>query len=122
MASLKEDGFEVIDTKTPNTEEDDFTDFAFEVGENVVKNEKSLGILICSSGIGMSIAANKVKGVLCARIVNEEDAMKAKNHNGANVIAVSSEIEFNTLMNMINIFISTCFGIADVIPNNFKAK
>lgn len=107
MKSLQEDGFEVIDTVTPNTEEDDFTDFAFEVGENVVKTENALGVLICSSGIGMSIAANKVKGVRCARIVSEEDAMKAKNHNGANVIAISSENSFDNLINMINVFIST---------------
>ncbi len=105
--SLKEDGFEVIDTRTPNRAEDDFTDFAFEVGENVVKNENAIGILICSSGIGMSIAANKVKGIRCARIVNDEDAMKAKNHNGANIIALSSDNDISSLLNMINIFIST---------------
>lgn len=108
MKSLQEDGFEVIDTITPNNlEEDDYPDFAFEVGANVAKNENALGILICSSGIGMSIAANKVKGIRCARIVNEEDAMKAKNHNGANIIAVSSKNDFDNLLNMINIFIST---------------
>lgn len=104
---LEEDGFSIQDTKTPNSETDNYADFAFEVGENVVKTKNSLGILICGNGIGISIAANKVKGARCARVLNEDDAFKAKNHNGANVIATSAELSLKEIMEIINVFIST---------------
>lgn len=105
--SLKNDGFLIYDTKTPNNETDNYADFAIEVGENVVNTKDALGILICGNGIGISIAANKVKGVRCARVLNEDDAFKAKNHNGANVIATSAELSLEKIMEIINVFIST---------------
>ena len=107
IKSLEEDGFYAIDTKTPNNELDDYPDFAFEVGENVVNNPDALGILICGNGIGISIAANKVKGIRCARVLNEDDAFKSKNHNGANVIALRAEESLSKAMEIINVFIST---------------
>ncbi len=107
IKTLKSDGFVIIDTTLPNTPEDDYPDFAFEVGNNVVNNENSLGILICGNGIGISIAANKVKGIRCARVLNEDDAFKSKNHNGANIIALKSDETLENAMNIINVFIST---------------
>lgn len=104
---LEEDGFTIINTALPNNETDDYPDFAFEVGENVIKNNDSLGVLICGNGIGISIAANKVKGIRCARVVSEEDAFKAKNHNGANCIAISADLKIEDAMEIINVFIST---------------
>lgn len=104
---LVEDEFNVYNTKTPNSEVDDYPDFAFEVGENVLKNEDALGILICGNGIGISIAANKVKGIRCARVLNEDDAFKSKNHNGANVIAIGADLPIEEAMEIINVFIST---------------
>ena len=65
------------------------------------------GILICGNGIGISIAANKVKGIRCARVFNEDDAFKCKNHNGANIIAIGAEENIDKVMNIINVFIST---------------
>ncbi len=107
MKNLEEDGFDIYNTKTPNKEVDDYPDFAFEVGENVIKNDDSLGILICGNGIGISIAANKVKGIRCARVFNEDDAFKSKNHNGANVIAIGADIPLEKAMSIIDVFIST---------------
>lgn len=104
---LEEDEFSVYNTKTPNSEIDDYPDFAFEVGENVLKNEDALGILICGNGIGISIAANKVKGIRCARVLNEDDAFKSKNHNGANIIAIGADLPIEEAMEIINVFIST---------------
>jgi ribose 5-phosphate isomerase B len=105
--SLTEDGFNVLDTKLENNEHDDYPDFAFEVGENVVKTKDSLGILICGNGIGISIAANKVKGIRCARVLSEDDAFKSKNHNGANIIAIGADIDLDNALKFINVFIST---------------
>lgn len=105
--TLETDGFTVINTKTENHETDDYPDFAFEVGENVVNEKGSLGILICGNGIGISIAANKVKGIRCARVLSEDDAFKSKNHNGANCIAISADESLEKVMEIINVFIST---------------
>ena len=88
---------------------DDYPDTAYLVCKGVMENEDNLGIVICRDGIGMSIAANKYKGIRCARIVNEKDAMKAKNHSNANVIALGSENGLTTedTLKMVDIFIKT---------------
>lgn len=70
---------------------DDYTDYAYLLGKKVLEDKDNLGILICRDGIGMSIVANKIKGLLCARVLSEKEAVKAKNHSGANVIALGSE-------------------------------
>ena len=107
IKNLTEDGFLIQDTKLQNSESDDYPDFAFEVGENVINNEEALGILICGNGIGISIAANKVKGIRCARVLNEDDAFKSKNHNGANIIALAGDMSIHKAMEIVNVFIST---------------
>lgn len=107
IAKLKEAYMEVEDTKLQNNESDDYPDFAFEVGENVINNNDSIGILICGNGIGISIAANKVKGIRCARVLNEDDAYKSRSHNGANIIALSAEIDINENLKIIKTFINT---------------
>ena len=63
--------------------------------------------MLCGSGIGMSIAANKIKGIRCARVSNEDDAFTAKNHNGCNVIALSSQINIDEIKQIIDTFIVT---------------
>lgn len=103
---LKENEIEVMQSTYENHKLDDYTDFAFEIGQTVVK-ENMLGILICGNGIGMSIAANKVKGVRAARCLTVDDAFKCKNHNGANVIALSSEVDYETTKEMIDTFLFT---------------
>ena len=104
---LINNGLTVIDIGLPNNELDDYPDFAFAVCEKVVEDPDNLGILICGNGIGMSIAANKVKGIRAARAVTVDDAFKAKNHNGANVIALSSEVDIATTKEIIDTFIIT---------------
>ena len=104
---LEHNNITVIDIGLENYELDDYPDFAFKVGEQVVKDKDSLGILICGNGIGMSIAANKVKGIRAARAVTVDDAFKAKNHNGANIIALSSEVDIATTKEIIDTFLVT---------------
>ncbi len=103
---LKENGFDVCVSNIPNSDTDDYPDFAKDVCNNVVK-EKTLGILVCGSGIGMSIAANKIRGIKCARVVDGNDAFTAKNHNGANVIAFSANINSDEIHNIIDNFLMT---------------
>ena len=104
---LTNNGITVIDIGLVNHDLDDYPDFAFAVCDKVVKDDDSLGILICGNGIGMSIAANKVDGIRAARAVSVDDAFKAKNHNGANVLALSSEVDLATTKEIVDTFIIT---------------
>ena len=104
---LKENNIEVLEIGLSNNELDDYPDFAFKLCKLVNENENSLGILVCGNGIGMSIAANKVKGIRCARVVDQDDAFKAKNHNGANVIAFGENIDLENAKEIVDTFILT---------------
>lgn len=103
---LKENELDVRQIDIQNDPKDDYPDFAFSVCENVIKS-KGLGILICGNGIGMSIAANKVKGIRAARVSSVDDACKAKNHNGANVITFGANLDFNLIKEIVDSFITT---------------
>ena len=103
---LLENGFDVKDSTIPSHEGDDYPDFAYEICNQVLK-EDGLGILLCGTGIGMSIAANKVKGIRCAKVNDENEAFLAKNHNAANVIALSYKLSFEEIVPIVDIFIVT---------------
>lgn len=106
---LISNGIDIEDIGIPNNDTDDYPIFALRLGEMVRDTNNSLGILICGSGVGMSIAANKVKGIRCVRAVSVDDAFKGKNHNGANVIAIGADIttDFNQVTEIIDTFINT---------------
>lgn len=97
---------EVETIDLPHHDLDDYPDFAYAVCQKVLTND-ALGILICGSGIGMSIAANKIAGIRCARVFNSNDAFTAKNHNGANVIAIACNIADEELKLIVDTFIAT---------------
>lgn len=96
------------DFSPTNTPTDDYPDFAFKVSKEVAQ-KKALGILICGSGIGMSISANKIKGIRAALCRNIEDAKFSRLHNDANILVLNSKTPKNTLYNMIEIFLNTPF-------------
>lgn len=103
---LKNNEIEVGTIDIPNSPTDDYPDFAFDLCNRVLK-DNALGILICGNGIGMSIAANKVKGIRAARVCNADDAFKAKNHNGANVITFGGNLDVDTIKEIVDTFIVT---------------
>lgn len=107
---LKEMNVEVIDCSENNTPTDDYPDFALVVANKVASKECDLGILLCGTGIGMSIAANKVKDIRCAKVSSVDEARLSKEHNNANVIALSYKEEMTKLKEMIKIFIETSFS------------
>ena len=84
--------FDIIDCSINNNDTDDYPDFAFAVCKEVTLGNADFGVLICGTGIGMSIAANKVKGIRCALVSNLETAMLSHVHNDANVLAFSSAL------------------------------
>lgn len=107
---LEELGYEVLDFGSNTSESVDYPNYAFKVGKSVANKESDLGILICGTGIGMSIACNKVKGVRCAKVSNLEEAILSKQHNNANVIALSSHLSESDLKEITKAFIETNFS------------
>jgi ribose 5-phosphate isomerase B len=70
---------------------DDFPDYSFAVAEQVAQDPKSLGIVICGSGVGVNISANKIKGVRCSTAVSVAEVRKAREHDNLNVLAISAD-------------------------------
>ncbi len=89
---LVQQGIEVRDEGTVSNESVDYPDFARKVGEEVAARQVDYGVLVCGSGIGMSIAANKVPGVRAANVTTEYEAEMSRQHNDANVLAVGARI------------------------------
>ena len=85
-------GFEYEDVGTNSTESVDYPIFARKVAEKVAAGEADQGILVCGSGNGMQIAANKIRGVRAALAWNEETARLAREHNDANVLSVPARM------------------------------
>ena len=99
----------LVDFGTTSKKIVDYPDYAFKLGEAVKSKKVDLGIAICGSGIGMSIALNKVKNVRCARVTSIKDVIITRKDNDANVISFSSELNFNKVIRMIEEFINTDF-------------
>lgn len=89
---LTEKGHEVVDKGCYSPDRADYPDHGIAVGEAVARGECERGIVICGSGIGISIAANKVKGVRCALCSEPLSARLSRNHNDANVLAMGARL------------------------------
>lgn len=108
---LRELGHDVIDVGTDREESVDYTDFAFAAAEKVARGEAERGVLICGSGAGMSIAANKVRGIRAALAVTPEGARLARAHNDANVLTLGAwqEVDRSQVLAIVEAFISEAF-------------
>lgn len=85
-------GHSVVDCgNTVYDKADDFTDFAFKVAEAVAEESTNRGIVVCGSGVGVNIAANKVKGIRASTALNTAEVIHAREHDDLNVLALSSE-------------------------------
>ena len=104
---LEELGYTVINYGTDTTESVDYPHYAFKVGEAVASHELDFGVLICSSGIGMSIACNKVPGVRCAKVNNTKEAKMTRIDNDANVIAIGSRLTMEESKEILKVFLTT---------------
>ena len=107
---LNDLGYEVLDLSKDNNPKYDYPDFAVRVADAINEKNADLGILMCGTGIGMSIAANKIKGIRCAKVSSEEEAFLARQHNNANIIALSYKESIENLKIMISKFLSTEFS------------
>ncbi len=101
---------EFKDFGTFSEESMDFPDVAIPLAEDVASGVCENGILICRSGIGMTIAANKVSGIRCALCYSETTAKSAKEHNNANIIAIGAdELNIEEIKKIINIWLESNF-------------
>ncbi|EGK10742.1 ribose 5-phosphate isomerase B [Desmospora sp. 8437] len=89
---VSELGMEITDVGCDCPDSVDYPDYALPVAEKVAQGEFDRGILICGTGIGMSIAANKVKGIRCAVVSDEYSARMSREHNNANILALGERV------------------------------
>ncbi len=109
---LTKKGYEVLDLGTNSPESCDYSDYGIALGEKVRDKEVEFGIAVCGTGIGISIACNKVKGIRCARITNSRDAKETRIHNNANIVALNEKLFFFEAKDIVDTFLNTKY-VAD---------
>lgn len=102
--------YQIIDYGTNTKDSVDYPDYAFLLGNKINTKEIDFGIAICGSGIGISIACNKVKGIRCAKVNTVEDAKVTRLDNDANVVALSADTQLEDAKNIIKTFLTTDFS------------
>ncbi|MDO5002677.1 MAG: RpiB/LacA/LacB family sugar-phosphate isomerase [bacterium] len=105
-----EKNYEIEDYGTYSEESVDYPDYAFILGENVVNKNVDFGVAICGSGIGISIACNKVKGIFCAKVSNKEEAYYTRNDNNSNIVAFSEKTNKEEALEIVKTFVETPFS------------
>ena len=108
---LVELGHEVIDRGPDSDDRGDYPDFAELVAKDVAGGEADRGVLVCGTGIGMAIAANKVDGIRAANVTTPEFAALAREHNDANIVTVSGRFVTDEINRaIVKAFLETAFG------------
>ena len=108
---LVELGHEVIDRGPDSDDRVDYPDFAELVAKDVACGEADRGVLVCGTGIGMAIAANKVDGIRAANVTSPEFAALSREHNDANIVTVSGRfVTDETNRAIVKAFLETAFG------------
>ena len=111
VAHLQKQGHEVHDFGTHTLDSCDYPDFAEKAAAAVASGECDKGILICGTGIGMSMAANKVKGIRAALCHNEFTAQMCREHNNAQIVSMGARvIDEATALEIVDIFLNTEFA------------
>jgi len=100
----------ILDLGTKNTNSVDYPDFAHRLSAKIKKNNNQFGILVCGSGIGMDMSANRHKNVRAALCYNIKNTKLSRQHNNANVMAIGSRLTTKKLaLKCVNVFIKTNF-------------
>ena len=99
--------YEITDCGTTSEESVDYPDYAFKLGNLVVDKDVDFGIAICGTGIGISIACNKVKGVRCAKVDTIEEAIATRVDNDSNIIAFGEKMPIDKAIELIEKFVET---------------
>ena len=108
---LRKNGFDVKDYGCDGEKSVDYPDYALKVAEDVAAGKCEKGILICGTGIGMCIAANKVKGIRCAHCSDTFSAKATRMHNDANILAMGERtIGLGLALEIVDCFVNTPFS------------
>src|SRR5215470_3758090 len=108
---LAQQGIELCDEGTSSPESVDYPDFARAVAHDVAEHRANLGILVCGSGIGMAIAANKVDGIRAANVTSEYEAQMSREHNDANVLTLGARIlERDQALEIVDAWLAAAFA------------
>jgi len=109
MKFLKDEGYQYKDFGAPDEQPVDYPDVARLVGEEVARGAADKGILVCGTGIGVCIAANKVKGIRAAMCYDTFCAMRSRQHNNANVLCLPGDVADITIEEIVKTFLHTAF-------------
>lgn len=111
IAHLKDEGYEVEDFGTHSTASCDYPDYAIPAAKAVASGECDRGIVLCTTGIGVSIAANKVKGIRCALLSDIMSAQLTRLHNDTNMMALGAGVVGENLaLSIVDIWLTTPFS------------
>ncbi len=107
---LRERGYEIINRGPDSADRVDYPDYALAVALDVVNGKSAFGVLLCGTGIGMSISANKVDGIRAANVTTPEFAELARAHNNANIVCLSARfVDEETNRAIVETFLGTDF-------------
>lgn len=107
---LEKKGFSVIDLGTHSTDSVDYPDFGQAAAKAILAGKAEQGIIICGTGIGISISANRFKGIRAALCGDVETAKMARQHNNANILALAGRVlSAETAIEIVNAFLETAF-------------
>jgi RpiB/LacA/LacB family sugar-phosphate isomerase len=110
VSFLTKKGYDVCDMGTCSMESCDYPDYAFKVAQAVAQGDYERGIVVCTSGIGVSICANKVKGIRAALCTSVEQAILSRQHNDSNVLALGSRVTPSDLaLAICDVWLTTLF-------------
>ena len=107
---LNKKGYTVVDYGSDSRISSDYPEFGFKLGEAVANFEEEKGIAICGSGIGISIACNKIKGVRCAKVDNVKEIKYARKDNDANIMAIAGNMPLIRAKDIVDAYLKTPFS------------
>ena len=105
--------YEIIDCGTNSSDSCDYPVYAYKLGKLLVNKEVDFGIAICGSGVGISIACNKIKGVYCAKVSTIEEALHTRLDNNTNCVAFGEQTKLEDAIAIIDTFIKTEYSNLD---------
>ena len=110
---FKDNGYNVVDYGTNSEESCDYPKYAYKLGNGILTNEVDFGIAICGSGIGISIALNKMRGIYCAKVSNQEEALHTRLDNNTNCMAIGEKMPLNTAILCVETFVNTEYSFLE---------
>ena len=107
------DYYDIVDYGTDSIDSCDYPDYAYKLGLGILNKEVQYGVAICGSGIGISIALNKIDGIYCAKVSNVDEAYHTRKDNNTNCVAFGENMNLDLAIDIIKTFISTEYSNLD---------